>query len=189
MTARPLRVRRAFLIGAAVLFVVPHHISPAAAAGGPFAGALGVPAQSSFDRLDNGDAVQVRVLSGRADLVSGGDALVEIAVPAGTALEHVRVTAGSRDVTGVFRPAGPGLRGLVSGLPNGSTAIVATLEDGASARLLVTNAPQGGPVFSGPLITPWSCGNDSKTPDCGRLAPTITYSYKSTGLVRLAPVV
>jgi len=38
--------------------------------------ALGVPALSSFDTLDNGDPVQVRTLSNRADLVSGGDAFV-----------------------------------------------------------------------------------------------------------------
>jgi hypothetical protein len=154
---------------------------PARAAAVPttYAGPLGVPAQSSFDPLDTGAPVQVRTLSGRADLVSGGDTLVEIAVPAGTALEHVKMTAGSRDVTGAFRPAGPGLRGLVTGLPLGSTPITATLGDGTSARLVVKNASQSGPVFSGPLITPWTCRNGATTPDCAQ-APHVVYLYKST---------
>ena len=154
---------------------------PAAAApAAPARAALGVPAYSSFDPKDNGDPVQVRTLSGRADLVSGGDALIEVVLPAGTDLRRVRVTAGKRDVSGSFRAGGPGLRGLVTGLPLGRTTITATLPDGSGARLVVRNAPQAGPVFSGPLIEPWTCTNGSERRDCAQ-APTVSYTYKPSG--------
>src|SRR2546427_3991754 len=62
--------------------------------------------------------VTIDVLSNRADLISGGDALVRI-TPAG--LAGVIVTLNSSDVTGDFavRPNG-NLEGLVTGMPNGA---------------------------------------------------------------------
>lgn len=63
----------------------------------------------------------------------------------------MQVTVGERDVSGAFRPGGPGLRGLVTGLPRGESTVATTLPDQSGARLVVRNAPQGGPVFSGPL--------------------------------------
>src|SRR2546425_4385517 len=48
------------------------------------------------------DALQIKVLSNRADLISGGDALVEIVLPAKVLPTTVRVSAGGRDVTSVF---------------------------------------------------------------------------------------
>ena len=140
------------------------------------AGPLAVPAYSSFDPKDNGDPVQVRTLSSRADLVSGNDTLIEVVVPRGTDVRKVKVTVGSRNVSQAFSPAGPGLRGLVTGLPLGRSTITATLANGTGARLVVKNAPQGGPVFSGPLISPWSCTNDSTKADCSKPA-TVAYSY------------
>ncbi|HWL64370.1 MAG TPA: DUF6351 family protein, partial [Actinomycetota bacterium] len=141
--------------------------------------ALGVPALSSFDTLDNGDPVQVRTLSNRADLVSGGDAFVEVVLPTGVDPAAVKVAVDGRDVSGEFAPGGPGLRGLVTGLPLGHSTIAATLPDGSGAALSVKNAPQGGPVFSGPLIEPWTCRNGSDQPDCSQ-APTVEYHYQST---------
>lgn len=168
----------AIVVACVVASVVALPAVPVGAAATP-AGPLGVPAQSSFATLDTGDPVQVRTLSGRADLVSGGDAFVEVVVPRGTRLDQVKVTAGERVVTSAFKPGGPGLRGLVTGLPTGTTVVTATLPDGSGARLVVRNAPQSGPVFSGPLIQPWTCGNGSDKADCSQ-EPTITYHYKST---------
>lgn len=140
---------------------------------------LAVPAYSSFDPIDNGDPVQVRTLSGRADLVTGGDTFVEIVLPAGTDTDAVVVDVDGRDVSSSFVPAGPGLRGLVTGLPLGASTITATLPDGSGARLDVVNAPTGGPVFSGPLIEPWTCTNGSDEPDCSQ-EPTVNFFYQST---------
>src|SRR6188474_3263913 len=45
------------------------------------------------------DTFEVVTLSNRADLVSGGDALVEVRVPKGVALSRVKVTRNGTDVT------------------------------------------------------------------------------------------
>lgn len=143
------------------------------------AGDMAVPAYSSFDTFDNDDPVQVRTLSSRADLVSGGDTFVEIVLPAGTDPTTVVVDLDGVDVSSAFVAAGPGLRGLVTGLPVGPATITATLPDGSGARLDVVNALQGGPVFSGPLIEPWTCTNGSDQPDCSQ-DPTVNFYYRST---------
>ena len=174
---------RLVVAAALVLAVVVPASSTDAAPERAAAGALAVPAYSSFDFVDNGDPVQVRTLSSRADLVSGGDAFVEVVLPAGTDADAVRVAAGERDVSGAFTPSGPGLRGLVAGLPLGESTITAVLPDGSGARLVVRNAPQGGPLFSGPLIEPWTCTNQSERPDCGA-EPRVAYWYRSSDPAR-----
>src|SRR5688500_7344618 len=61
--------------------------------------------------------VQISVVGNRADLVSGGQALVDVQLPAGTRPSRVRVAVGGRDVTSAFalRPNGR-FQGLVTGL-------------------------------------------------------------------------
>jgi hypothetical protein len=123
--------------------------------------------------------VEVETLSGRADLITGGDALVEVRVPAGTPATAAKVFAGDRDVTAAFRQQGSALRGLVIGLPLGRSTLRAVLPDGRGARLQVKNAPIGGPVFSGPQIQPWRCATGAQDAQCNRPA-TVAYHYKST---------
>jgi hypothetical protein len=48
------------------------------------------------------DNVQIYVLSNRADLISGGQALVEVTIPAGGDPAAMRVAVGERDVTSAF---------------------------------------------------------------------------------------
>jgi hypothetical protein len=123
------------------------------------------------------DAVRIQTLSDRADLVSGGDALVRVTVPAGEPVSSLRVAVNGSDATAAFRrhSNGRGL-GLLTGLRLGDNTITATLPDGRGARLTVTNHPLGGPVFSGPQIQPWTCGNASKSPKCYQ-KPTFAYTY------------
>ena len=177
------RLRRLPALLALAVVVSSGVVSLPSTAQAAAAGALGVPAYSSFVTYGNGDPVQVRTLSSRADLVSGGNTFVEVVVPRGTNLSGVRITAGGRNVTKSFRAGGPGLRGLVTGLPLGASTITATLPDGRSASLPVRNAPQGGSVFSGPLIKPWTCNNNSTEADCSQ-EPTVAYHYKSTNPTR-----
>ena len=127
-----------------------------------------------------GGVVQIKTLSVRADLVSGGDALVKIAVPQGASPTSLRVRLNGHDITSSFRKQsdGQGL-GLVSGLRLGRNTVSAGLPDGRGARLVLTNHPLGGPVFSGPQIHPWTCGNDSKSPKCYQ-KPTFAYTYVGT---------
>jgi hypothetical protein len=130
------------------------------------------------------DVVEVRTLSGRADLVSGGDALVEVTVPAGASTAAVRVDVGGRDVSDAFRERDGALLGLVTGLALGDNVVTATLPDGRGARLTVTNAPLSGPVFSGPLIEPWTCSAGAQDEQTCERPSTVVFLYKSTNPLR-----
>src|SRR6266513_4627917 len=81
-------------------------------------------------------------LSNRADLVSGGDALLEVRVPKNVALNTVRLSLNGHDGTGAFtaNAAARTLRGLVRGLVEGRNDLVAGESHGArEARLVITN--------------------------------------------------
>ena len=129
----------------------------------------------------------IRVLSTRADLVAGGDALVEVILPDGTDPAAVRVDVDGRDVTDRFavRPDGRYL-GLVTGLALGDNLLVARLADGSGAHLTITNHPRGGPVFSGPQIGPWTCAEGALDSQCNR-PPTYEYHYLPSGGGSLQP--
>ena len=122
-------------------------------------------------------------LSNRADLVSGGDVLVEVRLPPGSRLASL--TAGRRDVTGMLeRGDGSRLRGLVSGLVAGRTSLVARTTAGGKATLTVTNHPSTGPVFAGRQVQPWVCDTAShglgpaRDKACSTPA-VVSYVYKS----------
>jgi len=100
----------------------------------------------------------IEVLSGRADLISGGNALVAVS---GAPPETLRISAAGRDVTSEFavRPDGR-FAALLSGLPVGDSAITARAGRGRAVRLTVTNHPIGGPIFAGTQVQPWMCGTE-----------------------------
>jgi LPXTG-motif cell wall-anchored protein len=123
--------------------------------------------------------VSIEVLSGRGDLVSGGDALLRVNLPAGATADGLRVTDDGRDVTSAFRAGPSGLLGLVRGLDLGKNTVTAVLPDGRGARIVLTNAPIGGPVFSGPQIQPWTCAGQVVDAQCNR-EPTVRFLYKRT---------
>lgn len=99
----------------------------------------------------------LRVLSNRADLLSGGDALVELVAPPGAV-----VTVNGRDVSSALVPVSSGVSWLrVTGLANGRNALQARLRDGRKVSLNLVNHRIGGPVFSGPQLQPWSCDTEA----------------------------
>ncbi len=119
--------------------------------------------------------VVISVLSSRADLVSSGDALVAVSVPAGA--HGLKVRAGGRDVTKAFAKRSDGqVRGLVTGLPLGSTVLTATVAGGRGARITLVDHAIGGPVFSGPQIQPWACAAGTTGKQCNA-KPTYAYTY------------
>ena len=127
--------------------------------------------------------MSIDVVSGRADSVSGGDALVAVSgAPAGA-----RVVAAGVDVTDAFAPRGDSLVGLVDGLPVGGSEIVVTTKNGKEeASVEVVNHPITGPVFSGPQHpmyctasgAPWNLGPVDE--DCHVAAAVVTYRYRTT---------
>lgn len=123
----------------------------------------------------------IKLLSNRADLVSGDDALVEIVLPAGVDVSQLAVDLNGVDVTAQFAQRSDGRTlGLLSGLSLGSNLITASLPRGARTSYALTNHPNGGPIFSGPQVQPWKCGNAAATdPQCNQPAE-YSYLYKST---------
>jgi hypothetical protein len=121
-------------------------------------------------------APTIMVLSNRADLVAGGEALVAVALPKGTNPVQVRIRLGSRDLTSEFAQRTNGqYEGLLTGLAVGGNVLTAMLPGGASASRTIIDHAVGGPLFSGPQVKPWVCTNGSKNPQCN--APA-TYSYQ-----------
>src|SRR5437763_348209 len=83
--------------------------------------------------------MRIEVLSNRADLISGGDALVAVDLPRGTRASSLRVTVGARNVKPAFaaRPNGR-YEGVVTGLRNGPNTLTARLRHGPGARIVIT---------------------------------------------------
>jgi hypothetical protein len=111
-----------------------------------------------------GGGVEIKVLSNRADLVSGGDALVEVVLPTGVTVEGLRVDVDGRDVSSSFEQRADGrVVGLLSGLKDGDNVVTAR-NGRAGARLTITNYPIGGPIFSGQQVQPWVCATPTAQP-------------------------
>ena len=126
--------------------------------------AAGTPAGVVTGAAQAAGEIEVTVLSGRPDMVSGGDALLRIDVPADVAPSDVRVAVNGVDATGAFRAAAEARRltGLVDGLPLGASEVSVTVAGGAGgAAIELVNHPLEGPVFSGPHEQPFVCETDA----------------------------
>jgi Tannase-like family of unknown function (DUF6351) len=136
--------------------------------------------------------LRIEVLSNQADLVSGGEALVEIVLPAGVRAGSVKASLNGADVTREFAVRSDRrFYGLLVGLRNGGNLLVARLPGGSGAELRIHNYRIGGPIFSGFQIQPWQCttaGNGlgaAVDPQCD--APTkFAYMYMSSNPAKRA---
>jgi|TARA_Y100000310_G_scaffold159111_1_gene158556 hypothetical protein len=101
--------------------------------------------------------IVITSLSNRADLISAGDALLEIQLPQGLSLKDLSVDLNGADVSERFAVRADGrILGLVDGLALGNNTLTATAQ-AQSTRLTLTNHAKGGPIFSGDQIQPWIC--------------------------------
>ena len=102
----------------------------------------------------------ISVLSNRADLISGGDALVEITADDSALLIGATVMQGDREVTQQLIATSEGsLKGLLQGMDLGANTLTVVLADESVLEQEIINHPNGGPVFSGPQLQPWQCTN------------------------------
>ncbi|MFD7365121.1 DUF6351 family protein [Nocardiopsis alba] len=126
------------------------------------------------------DRPRIDVLSSRPDTVMGDTVLVRVRPPRPYPPDTIRLEVEGRDVTDMLRPVhlpgvGQVVEGLVTGVPEGRSTLVASIEDDGStdpeearapaappepARLTVTGHPLTGPVFSGPHQSPFVCGTE-----------------------------
>ncbi len=119
------------------------------------------------------DPVEIRTLSNRADMVSGGDAMIELILPARATIAGLKVTASGRDVTSAFTVTSSGrILGLVTGLTTGANVIAASTTTTDTGMLTVTNAPRQGPLLSGAQITPFYCATPAPLPVSGIVPAT-----------------
>lgn len=124
----------------------------------------------------------IRTLGNRADLISNGDALVEVQVPGKVPLDRVKVTLNGNNISAAFSIADAAkrtLRGLVTGLRNGHNLLRVDADTRRSdlwgwlhgydddAHLIITNHPRGGPVLLGAQTTPWICATPTAVPASG----------------------
>jgi len=129
------------------------------------------------------DSLVIKTLSNRADLVSGGDALVEIVLPQGASASGLKVDLGGRDVSDAFaQRANARVLGVVTGLSNGNNALTAKLPGKNGASLTINNHPIGGPVFSGPQIQPWICATPTAQPATSTTPATNASGLSSTAI-------
>ncbi|MGH9262609.1 MAG: DUF6351 family protein, partial [Acidimicrobiales bacterium] len=106
--------------------------------------------------------LEITVLSGAPDQVSGGDALVQVTVPRRVSTDDVAIELDGTDVTAAIADRGDGsLVGLVEGLADGENTLRAEADGGRgrprAAELTLLNHPTGGPIFSGPQQQPFVC--------------------------------
>jgi hypothetical protein len=115
--------------------------------------------------------VQIRTLSNRADLVSDGDALVEILLPmpGSVAAAALHVSLNGRDVSREFARRGDGrVLGLLTGLAEGDNLVTATVGMAShGGRLVITNHRRGGPIMLETQTTPWICATPTPVPESG----------------------
>lgn len=128
-----------------------------------------------------GDPVQILVLSNRADLLSDGDALVEVLLPAGADAATLQVDVDGRDVSAQVQARANGrVMGLITDLPLGPSVLTARLPDGPGATITLDNHPKGGPIFAGAQIQPWLCGTEA-----GGLGPAQDEQCNAPGISEL----
>jgi hypothetical protein len=135
---------------------------------------LGGTSHSRDTFAQSGAKLEIRVLSSRPELVSGGDALVEVRAPAGSSLSQIALTLNGKDVTGQLKDDSDArsapyrsFSGLISGMAVGDNTLRVAIKpsnksSGTTGRaiqasLKVTNYPITGPILSGPHLTPYEC--------------------------------
>lgn len=129
----------------------------------------------------------IEVLSARADLVAGQEALTAATLPRGVRPSSVRVWLNGHSLTRAFalRPNGR-YEGLVKGLKLGRNVLSVVLPGGRGARITITDHPNGGPVFAGPQPQPWTCEPGARDRQCDMPAQS-SYLYLPRGGTSLQP--
>lgn len=132
--------------------------------------------------------IEIKVLSSRYDLVSGGDALVEVRASDGAMASELKLSLNGRQLATPLKFDQPSntLRGVVSNLDVGANWLQARGPTGYSVSQALVNHPIEGPILSGSHMTPYECRTvesglgEPLDENCS--APTkLEWFYKSTG--------
>ena len=116
---------------------------------------------------------EISTLSNRADLISDGNALVEVRVPKNVPMHKVMLTLNGADVRSSFvaDDAARTLRGVLEGMQPGENLFVADANGKGHGRpwasLTITNHVRGGPILLGSQAMPWVCATPTPVPQSG----------------------
>ena len=116
---------------------------------------------------------EIRTLSNRADLISDGNALVEVSVPKNVPMKKVTLTLNGVDVGSAFTAdeAARTFRGVVTGLKVGANTLIADSNGNGNGRpwasLTITNHERGGPILLGSQTQPWVCATPTPVAESG----------------------
>lgn len=131
--------------------------------------------------------VELEVLSSRADLVSGGNALVRVNIEDAADAGRLSVKLGDNDVTGQFATRANGeVEALLTGIPDGPSTLTA-IAGGNGARLQLKGHPNGGPLISGPQLQPWNCQPTAVDAQCNQPASYELFARTGDGFVAYDP--
>lgn len=111
----------------------------------------------------------IETVGNRADLISGGDALVRVRLPRDVGPEDARLEVNGEAIDTPLRPApdGVGYLALIDGMAEGANQVRVTAQD-RTVALDILSHPNGGPVFSGEQIQPWTCREGALNEKCDR---------------------
>ena len=120
-----------------------------------FAGSEGEHDKGRHD--PHGKDVELRILSGSARYVSGGDARIEVRTAPGL-LDKVQLYLNGRPIQPALQVRGNRLEGVITGLRKGENWLEAYTKGRWSRDALrLVNYPITGPMFSGPQQHPFVC--------------------------------
>ncbi|MEZ5238781.1 MAG: DUF6351 family protein [Microthrixaceae bacterium] len=132
---------------------------------------------------ESGSPLVLEVASTRADMVTGGDALLRASLPGGEAPgEPPEVSVDGESVEVAFEASGEGeVVGLLEGLPEGPSEVSVTWA-GEESGLEVTNHPLQGPVIAGERLPMVTCTTDrfgmapAEPPECAA-DPVVRFAW------------
>ncbi len=125
---------------------------------------------------------KITVLSNRADLISGGDALVEINAPKGEAAKKRRMILNGKPVKKRFAKRANGrFQGIVRGIENGKQRPHREGARRPAAKVKILNHPNGSPVFAGLQVQPWECQDGAVDEQCNQPPSSPTSTSRKAG--------
>src|SRR5262245_25069582 len=106
-----------------------------------FARRAGIIGSAFLATAVNAASLELKVLSSRPDMVSGGDALIGMTVPAGARAEDVALALNDMPITVQWHQTGGEFRALISGLKVGTNTLGASVKmpKKGTAKLKLTN--------------------------------------------------
>ncbi len=124
--------------------------------------------------------ITIRTMSTRNDMVSGGDVRIAIKPIKGVRNRKIRVFLNGRNVTKRFsKRHGGRFEAYLKNLDLGRNVLRVKAPRRHRGRLVITNHPNGGPLFSGPQFPYYQCQDSAVDEDCNE-PPTYRYLYKSS---------